>query len=99
MRSPLSTNFPNESTADLKSVGRVLRQLSNMDPDGQEFRYASRQGGSDTLPHADRMNLLAFQKAMLGVANYLDAVDRSVGERLSTKHEMDACYAAEFSRD
>ena len=95
-RKLLIKHFPNESRTDLKSVDRVMRQLADMDPDGQAFRYASRRDGNETLLNVDRINLVTFNEAMLGVANYLDAVDTGVGEYLSIKREMDAYYAAEF---
>ncbi len=95
-RKLLIEHFPNESKADLMAADRVLRQLADMDPDGQEFRYASRRDGSATLPDVDRINLVSFHAAMLGIANYLDAIDTGVGEYLSTRQEMVAYYAAEF---
>ncbi|HEU5156129.1 MAG TPA: hypothetical protein VFU43_03975 [Streptosporangiaceae bacterium] len=93
-RKLLIEHFPNESKADLNATDRVLRQLADMDPDGQEFRYASRRDGSATLPKVDRINLVSFHEAMLAIANYLDAVHSSVGEYLAAKQEMDAYYRA-----
>ena len=60
---------------DLVTVGRVIRQLADLDPDGQAFRYAASRDGSDTLASVDQINLVAFHEAMLGVANYLDGTD------------------------
>lgn len=91
----IATEFPDEKD-DLVNVGRLIRQLSKIDPDGQEFRYAYRRDGSDTLPDVDRINLLEFHEAMLGVAQYLDAADTAVSETISMKHEIDDYYAAEF---
>jgi hypothetical protein len=95
-RKLLVEQFPNESNADLKAADRILRQLAELDPNGQELRYASRRDGSTTLPYIDRINLRTFHETMLAVANYLDAIHSSAGEQLSTKHEMDAYYQAEF---
>lgn len=88
--------FPDERS-NLAHVGQVIVQLAEFDPDGQEFRYATRRDGAETLPGVDRINLVAFHEAMLGVANYLDATDTGVSETLSTKQEIDAYYAAEFN--
>lgn len=88
-------HFPDEK-ADLASVGRVISQLAQLDPDGQAFRYAAQRDGRETLPDVDQINLVAFHEAMVGVANYLDAADTGVSEFLSTKREMDSYYAAEF---
>ncbi|MBF6060467.1 hypothetical protein IU500_06700 [Nocardia terpenica] len=81
---------------DLENVTRVILQLAQMDPDGQEFRYATRTDGTPALPATDRINLTAFHNAMVGVANYLDAADTGYGELLDTKLEMDAYNASEF---
>ncbi|KAF0835714.1 hypothetical protein [Nocardia caishijiensis] len=91
----IAKEFPDEKV-DLDNVSRVIGQLSKLDPDGQEFRYASRRDGSDTLPDLDRINLLAFHEAMLGVAQYLDATDTAAGETISMKREIDEYYAEAF---
>ncbi|MBF6370337.1 hypothetical protein IU469_32225 [Nocardia puris] len=91
----LIKEFPEEKE-QIRYVTKVIGQLAKFDPDGQEFRYASRRDGTDTLSGIDRINLVAFHQAMLGVANYLDATDIGVSEALSTQREMDAYYAEEF---
>jgi hypothetical protein len=88
-------HFPDDNT-DLAVVGKVIKQLSRLDPVGEAFRYATSRDGRMTLPDVDRINLVAFHEALVGVANYLDAVDTGTGEYLSTKREIDAYYAAEF---
>ncbi len=94
----MTQHFPSEKT-DLTSIGRVISQLAELDPDGQAFRYAASRDGRATLPEVDQINLAAFHDAMLGVANYLDAANTGVSEYLSTKREMDSYYAAEFGSD
>lgn len=91
-------HFPSDR-ADLAPVGKVISQLARLDPDGQAFRYAAERDGRETLPDVDQINLVAFHEAMVGVASYLDAADSGVSEYLSTKHEMDSYYAAEFGPD
>jgi hypothetical protein len=87
--------FPDEKE-DLVAVDRVLSQLADLDPDGQAFRYALSRDGRLTLNEIDKINLVAFHEAMMGVANYLDAADTSVGVSLDTKREIESYYAAEF---
>lgn len=91
-------HFPSEGP-DHASVGKTIDQLSQLDPTGEAFRYAASRDGHDTLPDVDQINLVAFQEGMVGVANYLEAVDFGVGENLSTKRELDSYYAAEFGSD
>lgn len=91
----IAKEFPDEKN-DLANVSRVIHQLAKFDPDGQEFRYANRRDGSDTLPDLDRINLLTFHEAMLGVAQYLDATDTAVGETLTMKREIDEYYFEAF---
>ncbi len=91
----IATEFPEEK-GELANANRVIGQLSKFDPDGQEFRYAYRRDGTDTLPSVDRINLLAFHEAMLGVAQYLDATDTAVDETISMKREIDEYYAEAF---
>ncbi|WP_282777453.1 hypothetical protein [Nocardia sp. CC201C] len=88
-------HFPDEKT-DIAKVSKVIGQLAQFDPDGQEFRYSHRRDGSETLPGIGRINLETFHEAMLGVANYLDATDTAVSETLSMQQEIDAYYDAEF---
>ena len=90
--------FPSDR-ADFVQVGKVISQLARMDPDGQAFRYAVERDGRETLSEVEHINLVAFQEAMVGVANYLEAADTGVIEYLSTKREMDSYYAAEFGQD
>ncbi|HUZ55901.1 MAG TPA: hypothetical protein VMU94_25660 [Streptosporangiaceae bacterium] len=94
-RKLIKENFADD-TAELAAVTKVIRQLAQMDPDGQAFRYAASRDGSETLPGIDKINLIKFHEAIIAVANYLDAVDTGAGEYLSTKREIDSYYAAEF---
>lgn len=93
------TKVYSEDNAEVTAVNRVISQLANLDPDGQAFRYAELRNGDATLPHTDQINLTAFHEAMIGVANYLDAVEAGLTEDLATKREIDAYYAAEFGND
>ena len=72
----------------LVHVGRILDQLSEMDPDGQEFRYHLRRDGTPTLPGVDRLDLANFHEAMLGVSDYLLAVSTATEVAMDAKAEM-----------
>jgi hypothetical protein len=91
-------HFPSER-AGPAPIDKVINQLARLDPDGQAFRYAAERDGRETLRDVEQINHVAFQEAMVGVANYLDAADSGVSEYLSTKREMDSYYAAEFGHD
>jgi hypothetical protein len=94
-RKLLLKHFPGDST-DLATVGKVIEQLSGLDPVGEAFCYDTSRDGRMTLADVDRINLLALHEAMVGVANYLDAADTGTNEYLSSKREIDTYYAAEF---
>jgi hypothetical protein len=65
---------PSESRRDRSIVSRVLRQLAQLDPLGEDFRYAKRRDGSVTLAGADRLDVRAFHDAMQAVSNYLEGL-------------------------
>jgi hypothetical protein len=93
---PLLIQVSPSETADIENVGRLVRELARMDPDGQGFRYAESTRGAPTLTSVGRINLVAFHDAMTAVANFLDGADVMLGEYVSTQQEMDSYYAAEF---
>ena len=78
--------------SDLTYVGRILDQLAEMDPDGQEFRYHLRRDGTPTLPGIDRLDVPAFHEAMLGTSDFLLAVSTATEVALDARAEMLAHY-------
>ena len=98
-RKLMAEHFPGQK-ADLAAAGKVIIQLARMDPDGQEFRYAAKRDGSRTLPGIDRINLVAFHEAMIGVAE-LPLTPPTQGRRATCRASArwTPDYAAEFGSD
>jgi hypothetical protein len=71
------------------NAGRVLRELHQLDPTGQEFRYATRKDGTPTLPGHERFDIRHFEAAMEGVANFLSGVAHQVDAELDLAREYE----------
>lgn len=89
-RALLVEAYTGEESRDRSNVGRIVRQLAVMDPDNQDFRYAERRDGTPTLADVDHIDIVEFHGAMLGVANFFEAVDTQV--------DVDTDYAMEARR-
>lgn len=87
---------PDESRRDRSIVGRVLRQLAQLDPLGEDFRYAKRRDGSVTLAGLDRLDVHAFHDAMQAVANYLEGLLDKTGDYLSDYLDLKSEYEDEM---
>lgn len=83
----LSTAYPGEDADNQRAVGQLIKQLAALDPDNQEFRYAYRRDGSPTLANVPHLDIANFHDAMLGVANYLEAVDTAIDHDEELKQE------------
>ncbi|MDG4807226.1 hypothetical protein O7634_10755 [Micromonospora sp. WMMD1120] len=67
-----------EPTDDLDHAERLLRQLHELDPDGQNFRYHRRANGTVALAGIERLDVQALHDGLRGVANLLREVDRQI---------------------
>jgi len=56
---------------DLEHAGRLIRQLHDLDPDGQNFRYHRRRDGTLALAGKDRIDIEVLQNCLDGVSNFL----------------------------
>ncbi|MDF1605900.1 hypothetical protein [Nocardioides sp. YIM 152315] len=84
--------FP-EDDKDRAVVGRVLSQLSTLDPDAQHFRYATHQNGKRTLSNFRGIDAAAFHQALMNVSSYLDAALNGAGFLIA---EIDAPSSTEM---
>lgn len=78
------------------SVDRVLRQLDELDPSSEHFRYPVTNNGGGTLPGLDRLHLRRFHEAMTGAANFLDATDTMLRVEIDTRMEIEAAFAPDL---
>jgi hypothetical protein len=87
LRPLLLRAFPREDRTELRTVGRLLAQLAEMDPDSQAFRYAERRDGTPTLAGVDHLDIAEFHGALLGVAHYLEALDSALDHAKDLKSQ------------
>lgn len=82
---------------DLAGVDDYIRQLSNVDPDSQTFRYTRGKKGQPLLPRAlTHINLLVFSEHMEHLCNFLDCWDNYISEIQSAANEMCSDYSPEL---
>jgi hypothetical protein len=84
----LAAAYPDEEPRDRRVVGQLITQLATLDPDNQEFRYAQRQDGTPTVADVPHLDIVNFHGAMLGMANYLEAIDTAI-EQQALEHEWE----------
>jgi len=82
---------------DIKGVDSYIRQLSEVDPDAQSFRYARTKGGETSLPETlTHINIAVFADHMDSLCNYLDGLDSYLDEVRDIRNEMEAEARAEY---
>ena len=85
----LASAFPEEPRADSDNVGRLLRQLHNLDPDGQNFRYHRRTDGSLALTNIGRLDIQTWHKVLVRVSNFLSAAADHTSYHQEIKDELE----------
>jgi hypothetical protein len=83
---------------DLEGIDSYIRQLDQVDPDGQSFRYAISTKGDPSLAGLRHVNIIAFAEAMERLCNYLEGLDSHFDVLCDHKQEMLA-YKAEFEAE
>jgi hypothetical protein len=82
-----------KADAALAEVDEVLRQLHQLDPTSEHFRYpVVASGGTGTLPGLRTLNLRRFHEAMETAANCLDGCDSMIRQYIDDRNEMEAAY-------
>ena len=69
------------------NVGKLIGQLAALDPDNQEFRYGRRRDRTRTLADVPHLDIANFHQAMLGAANYLEAIDTAMDYEEEAKQQ------------
>ena len=72
----LEQTFPPDK--DIRWVERLLSELTEIDPDGQHFRYASTRQGKPTLGGFTGIDVEHFHGSLMGVASFLEAATHGV---------------------
>jgi len=69
------------------SSGGCCASSPSSTPDNQAFRYDERRDGTPTLDGVKYLDIGLFHEAMLGVANYLEAIDTAVDHDQDLKND------------
>ncbi|MGB9048705.1 MAG: hypothetical protein WCC47_15175 [Pseudonocardiaceae bacterium] len=83
----LDVTYPHKEPLDRSVVDRLLTQLAELDPDNQEFRYAERRNGAPTMADVRHLDIDKVHTAMLGLANYLEAIESAIDHEEDIKQE------------
>lgn len=79
-----------------KKILETIRQLDEMDPDGQNFRYAFRTNGKQSLPKQISTDIEIIRKRMVDVHNDLSWLDIWLHEEIQSACEFLYEYQREF---
>lgn len=71
-----------------KKILKTIRQLDEMDPDGQNFRYAFRTNGKQSLPKQFMTDIEIIRRHMDDVHNYLSCMDVWLHEEIQSACEF-----------
>jgi hypothetical protein len=90
---------PKADRRDPNNAERVLQQLSELDPLGQDFRYEKRQDGTPSLDNVERLDVRAFHEALEGVASFLGGVAAQVDQALDLRREHELEMRHEYEAE
>jgi hypothetical protein len=80
-----------QSVPEYGAIDDVVKELALADPDSFHYRYPTHKDGSATMPPGTKnLNWGQFHSVMLGVANFFEAVQCELDQRVSYKLEMEA---------
>lgn len=86
-----AANLPKITSAELAGVNSYIRQINELDPDSQSFRYAVSANGDSTLAGVTRINILSL-------SNYIERLCEFVGAIVG-EFEMYLDYQAEMAAE
>jgi hypothetical protein len=83
---------------EYEAVESIIAEFARSDPDSFHYRYpTARDGITPTVPPgAPNLNWGTFHTVMLGVANFLEAAQCELGQRVDYKLEMEAEAARNY---
>jgi len=76
---------PNDSVAELKEIGRFIKDFATVDPTSEAFRYPQDKAGNPTLPGIRHINLRNVREVIEKISIILDGAECQLGEYLSFK--------------
>jgi hypothetical protein len=82
--------FPGEATEELDELGRLIGELSSVDPTSTAFRYPEEKDGMPTLQGMKNLNLRNLKGVLDKMCNLLYGVEAQVDLYSSYRSEMEA---------
>ncbi len=79
-----------ESVENFQQIERILRELTALDPDGQNFRYGRRTDGTKPLQNVEIINIESFAIAIGKVSNLLSGALMGIWHYISLKYESES---------
>lgn len=69
---------PSDSKAEIKVVGRLIKELSKIDPDSMHTRYPKTTKGDPTMMGIKILNIIGVHEAMSGMAAFFNGVEAAI---------------------
>jgi hypothetical protein len=76
---------------DMAGVDSYIRQLSNLDPESQSFRYSISSKGDPELAGLTHINIRTLAEKMERLSNFLASIEGDLQLHLDFEAEMRAC--------
>jgi len=90
-KSILNEIWPDEnSETEFFHIERIISELSELDPDGQNFRYGRRADGKNPLQEVDVINLESLAIAVGKVSAYLSGALTGIWQYISLKYDAES---------
>lgn len=77
--------FPDEPGADLRNAGRLIRELSEVDPFSFHFRYPEGKDARQHLDNLERLDIVSFADAMRRLSAFLDGASMALSVYLDNR--------------
>ena len=78
------------SPEDIEGVNSYIRQLTEVDPESQSFRYAVSKKGVPSVPHLKHINIRVFAVGMESLSAFLEGFKAGLDHLDEVKNEMRA---------
>jgi hypothetical protein len=78
------------SQEDVEGVNSYIRQLTEVDPESQSFRYALSKKGVPSVPHLKHINIRVLAEGMERLAYFLEGIEAGLDHLEEAKNEMRA---------
>jgi hypothetical protein len=77
-----------ESQETFDTVGLIVRQLGELDPNSESFRYPVNNSGDPTLPGLDKVDVARFHRVLSITSNWLLAACEAISHQADIASEI-----------